>query len=160
MFSGLDNRILCFFQLRCNLDLSNNIVSITIKAVGISLNGVRHHTSNIGDRVEIKVTAKHGQLSDVIQETIKTKVAKLPKFFDRMTAIQVLADLKRSDSPKVEIIVSAEQTNDFFASDTGNNVIVALDSTISKIEQQIKKHKEKLVSHRGRDQKVSEESAE
>jgi putative sigma-54 modulation protein len=111
--------------------------------------------------VEIKLTAKHGQLTDAIQETIRTKVAKLPKFFDRMTAIQVLADLNHSDKPKVEIIVSAEETNDFFASDTGSNVIVALDSTISKIEQQIKRHKEKLVSHRGgRDHKIVEESAE
>ncbi len=118
------------------------------------------HTSISGDRVEIKVTARHGQLSDVIQDTMKTKVAKLPKFFDRMTGIQVLADLKHTEKPKVEIIVSAEETNDFFASDTGSNVMVALDSTISKIEQQLKKHKEKLMSHRGRDQRFTEESAE
>lgn len=111
--------------------------------------------------MEIKLTAKHGQLSDLTQETIRTKVAKLPKFFDRTTAIQVLADLKHTDKPKVEIIVSAEEANDFFASDTGSNVIVALDSTIAKIEQQLKRHKEKLVSHRGgRDHKIAGESAE
>jgi putative sigma-54 modulation protein len=113
-----------------------------------------------GDRVEIKVTAKNGQLSDATQETIRAKVAKLPKFFVRTTAIQVIADLKHSEKPKVEIIVSAEETNDFFASDSGSNVIVALDSTIAKIEQQMKKHKEKLVSHRNRDHKIVEEPAE
>ena len=92
---------------------------------------------------------------------MKNKVAKLTKFFDRMTGIKVLADLNHADKPKVEIIVSAEEANDFFASDTGNNVIVALDSTISKIEQQLKKHKEKLVSHRGnRDHKIAGKSAE
>ena len=160
LWSGNDD-ILCFFELRCDLDLSSNIASTTMNAGGISSNERLHHTSKSGDRVEIKLTAKHGQLSDVIQETMKTKVAKLPKFFDRMTAIQVLADLKNSGSPKVEIIVSAEETKDFFASDTGSNVMVALDSTISKIEQQIKKHKEKLVSHRGgRDHKISEGPAE
>ncbi|MFT5300322.1 MAG: putative sigma-54 modulation protein [Mariniblastus sp.] len=114
----------------------------------------------LGDGVEIKVTARHGQLSDDIQETMKSKVAKLPRFFDRTTGIQVLADLEHSGTPKVEIIVSAEETNDFFASDTGSNVIVALDSAISKIEQQLKKHKEKLISHRNRDHKIPEESAE
>lgn len=110
--------------------------------------------------MEIKVTAKNGRLTDATQDTIRTKVAKLPKFFVRTTAIQVIADLKHSDSPKVEIIVSAEETNDFFASDSGSNVIVALDSTIAKIEQQLKKHKEKLVSHRNRDHKIIEEPAE
>lgn len=103
--------------------------------------------------MEIKLNAKNGELSDSVQETMKAKVAKLPRFFDRTTGIQVLADLKNSDSPKVEIIVSAEETNDFFASDTGSNVIAALDSTISKIEQQLRKHKEKLTGHRGRDHK-------
>ncbi len=107
--------------------------------------------------MEIKVNAKNGELSDSVQETMKAKVAKLPRFFDRTTGIQVLADLKNSDSPKVEIIVSAEETNDFFASDTGSNVIAALDSTISKIEQQLRKHKEKLTGHRGRDHKTSHE---
>lgn len=106
--------------------------------------------------MEIKVTARHGNLSDSIQETMKSKVAKLPRFFDRMTGIQILADLEHTDKPKVEIIVSAEEANDFFASDTGSNVIVALDSTISKIEQQLKKHKEKLIGNRNRDHKNQE----
>lgn len=101
--------------------------------------------------MEIKVVAKNGELSPAIQETMKQKVNKLPRFFDRTTGIQVLADLQHTTSPKVEVIVSAEQTNDFFASDTGNNVIAALDSVIGKIEQQLKKHKAKLTEHRGRD---------
>lgn len=91
---------------------------------------------------------------------MKAKVAKLPRFFDRMTAIKVLADLNRAENSKVEIIVSAEEANDFFASDTGSNVLVALDGAVTKIEQQLKKHKEKLISHRSRDHKVHEESAE
>ena len=125
-----------------------------------NLFATRQITRYQGDRVEIEVTAKNGTLSDSIQETIRSKVAKLPKFFDRTTAIHVIAELTHTDNPTVEIIVSAEETNDFFASDSGSNVIVALDSTISKIEQQLKKHKEKLVSHRNRDHKVAEEPAE
>jgi len=104
--------------------------------------------------VEIKVTARHGSLSESTQEAMKAKVAKLPRFFDRTTGIQILADLEHTGTPKVEIIVSAEETSDFFAYDTGINVIVALDSTIAKIEQQLKKHKEKLIGNRNRDHKL------
>lgn len=99
--------------------------------------------------MEIKVNAKHGELSAAVMETMKAKVANLPRLFNRTTGIQVLADMKNSGSPKVEIIVSAEETNDFFASDTGTNVLAALDLTISKMEQQLRKHKEKLTEHRG-----------
>ena len=103
--------------------------------------------------MEIKINAKNGDLTDAIQDTIRSKVSKLPRLFDRTTGIQVLADLANHDSPKVEIIVSAEETKDFFASDTGNNVIVALDGTISKIESQMRKHKEKLTDHHRREHK-------
>jgi putative sigma-54 modulation protein len=99
--------------------------------------------------VEIKLIARHGELTDELQNTMKAKVANLPRLFNRTTGIQVIADLSSSIAPKVEIIVSAEEVNDFFASQTGSNVLAALDLTISKIEQQLRKHKEKLTEHRG-----------
>lgn len=101
--------------------------------------------------MEILFTARHGEVSESAQDTIKSKVAKLPRFFDRLTGIQVVADLMNSDNPKVEIIASAEHANDFFASDTGSNVVTALDSALAKMEQQLKKHKEKLTAHRHQD---------
>ena len=103
--------------------------------------------------MEILFTARHGQVSESAQDTIKNKVAKLPRFFDRLTGIQVIADLINTDSPKVEIIASAEHANDFLASDTGTNVVTALDSAMAKMEQQLKKHKEKLTAHRHHDHK-------
>ena len=100
--------------------------------------------------MEIKVNAKNGTLPESVQETIHSKVSKLPRFFDRTTGINVIVDLKHTDKPKVEVIVSAEHANDFFAADTGSNVIVALDSVIDKVERQLRRHKEKLTAHRGR----------
>ena len=98
--------------------------------------------------METRITVRGGQLSDDIQETIKNKVSKLPKFFDRTTGIQVVADMQHADKPKVELIVSAEEVSDFFAADTGNNVLTALDSVMNKMEGQLRKHKEKLKDHR------------
>ena len=98
--------------------------------------------------MKISVTAKHGQLGDSVQETIHQKVEKLPRFFDRTTGISVVVDLERTEEPKVEIIVSAEQTDDFFAADTGNNVLSAFDGVLEKMERQLRRHKEKLTNHR------------
>jgi len=99
--------------------------------------------------VEIKVNAKHGELTEEVVQTMRDKVSNLPRLFNRATGIQVIADLSSAIAPKVEIIVSAEETSDFFASQTGNNVLAAFDLTISKIEQQLRKHKDKLTEHRG-----------
>ena len=114
----------------------------------------------MGVLVEIKVVAKNGDLSPSIQETIRQKVSKLPRFFVRTTGIQVVADMRHVDSPKVEVIVSAEETKDFYASDTGNNVIAALDRVVNKIERQMRKHKGKLTEHRGRDRTQAEPAGE
>ena len=99
--------------------------------------------------MEVKVNARDGELTDAVKETIESKVSKLPRFFERTTAIQVIADLKH-DEPKVEIILSAEGASDFFASDSGTNVLAALDTTIAKMEQQLRKHKDKTTAHRDR----------
>ena len=97
--------------------------------------------------MEVKINPKHGELSDPIQESMREKLGKLPRFFERITGIQVVADLSH-DEPELEIIVSAEGTKDFFASDNGTNVVVAFDKTIAKIEQQLRKHNDKLTEHR------------
>ena len=98
--------------------------------------------------MRISISAKHGQLSESVQQTIHQKVEKLPRYFDRTTGAEVLVDLKNADQPKVEIKVSAEETNDFFAADSATNVLAALDSVLHKVERQLRKHKEKLTDHR------------
>ena len=99
--------------------------------------------------MKISISAKHGQLTESVQEIIRKKVEKLPRFFDRTTGAVVLVDLANSDNPKVELKVTAEETDDFFASDTASNVVAALDSVVHKLERQLRKHKEKLTDHRG-----------
>lgn len=110
--------------------------------------------------MEISISTKHGHVSEAIQQTIREKVQRLPRFFDRTTAIRVIVDLEHTEEPLVELRVTAEETNDFFAADRGANVVVALDRVIQKLEQQMRKHKEKLTEHRGRSNKHFESNSE
>jgi putative sigma-54 modulation protein len=48
----------------------------------------------------------------------------------------------------VEINVTAEHAPEFVASSDSTTVISALDATIAKIEQQLRKHKEKITGHK------------
>ncbi len=107
--------------------------------------------------MDTKVVVRHGQVPAEIQQTIKQKVSRLPRFFERTTAIEVICDLEHSGQPNVEIRISAEERNDFFASDTGSNVLAALDSVVDKIERQMRRHKEKTTEHhRGRNHQPEE----
>lgn len=112
--------------------------------------------------VQIDISARHGDLNPATQEKISEKVQKLSRFFDRLTAIHVTADLEHRESPDVELRVSAEHTDDFVATETGE-LMGALDSCLHKMETQLRKHKEKLTDHRATGVKhldTAEEDAE
>jgi putative sigma-54 modulation protein len=107
--------------------------------------------------VQISISARHGQLNNGTQDKIREKVEKLRRYFDRLTAIVVTVDLEHADSPKVEVRASAEHTEDFVAADNGSNVLAALDSAAHKVEQQLRKHKDKRrTGHRSSGHKQQE----
>ncbi len=98
--------------------------------------------------MQVNVSARHGSLSAYDQEVIREKTEKIRRFFDRINAIEVTVDFQHPDSPHVEINASAEHSPDFVASASASTVISALDSAIAKVEQQLRKHKEKLTGHK------------
>lgn len=97
----------------------------------------------------INVSARHGDMQPDAQEKIKQKVQKLQRFFDRITAVVATVDLKKVENPKVELRVSAEGHDDFVSTSDGKNIPAALDGAMDKMERQLRKHKEKITSHRG-----------
>lgn len=98
--------------------------------------------------MQINISARHGHLSTQTQAMISEKVEKVKKFHDRITSIVVTCDLEHREKPDVEIRVTAEHAGEFVATDSSENLIAALDGAMHKVEQQLRKHKEKLTGHR------------
>ena len=100
--------------------------------------------------MEIKISVRHGHLSDASQEKIRAKVGKLTRLFDRLTSIEIVTDLTDSNSPRVDLKVSAEHKHDFVAHDQSASLMGSIDIVMHRMEQQIRKYKEK-VQERHRD---------
>ena len=98
--------------------------------------------------MQISISVRHGQVSAATQEKITQKVDKLQRYFDRVTAIDVTLDLEHRDSPSAELRVSAERTDNFVATDSASSVLAAVDGAIHKLEQQLRKHKDKRTDRR------------
>ena len=98
--------------------------------------------------MQVSISARHGHLSPTTQEKITEKIQKIKRFFDRVSAIEVTVDLEHRDTVGVEVRVSAEHTADFVASESAKELFVALDSVVHKLEQQLRKHKEKIQTGR------------
>ena len=95
--------------------------------------------------MQVSISVRHGRLSEASQEKIKAKVGKLDRHLERLTMIEVTVDLNNESKPTVQIQVSAEHKHDFVASDTSESLKGSLDAAIHKVDQQIRKYKEKLV---------------
>ena len=98
--------------------------------------------------VQINVSSRHGHLSPASQSKIAAKVSRLKRYFDRITALDVTVDLQRDDLPAVEIVASAEHFHPLVSREHAPLLWRSVDGAIQKLEQQLRKHKEKVRDHK------------
>jgi putative sigma-54 modulation protein len=111
--------------------------------------------------VQVQISTRHGHLSDASQERITAKAEKLLRIFDRLTAIEIVVDLTNSNSPRVDAKVSAEHKHDFVAHDQSDELMTSIDTVIHRLEQQLRKYKEKVQErHRSPDARRHEAAPE
>jgi putative sigma-54 modulation protein len=97
--------------------------------------------------VQIKISVRHGQVSEGTQQVVREKVQKLLHIFQRLTMIEVTLDLKEEEKV-VELLVSAEHKHDFVASERHRDVLAALDLVLDKLGNQLRRYKEKIMDRR------------
>ena len=97
--------------------------------------------------MQINISARHGHLSEETRGKIAAKVEKLARLFERLLAIEVTINLEHEQNPSVDIRVSAEHKHDFVAAEQSTSLMAALDGVIHKLEQQLRKYKEKVQDH-------------
>jgi putative sigma-54 modulation protein len=76
------------------------------------------------------------------------KAEKLLKYFGRLMAIVVAVD-HITHAWEVEILVSAEHKHDFVAREAGSSPEAAMDVCVHKIEQQLRRYKDRVQHHKG-----------
>jgi putative sigma-54 modulation protein len=97
--------------------------------------------------VQIKISARHGHLSDVNQQFIQDKAEKLLHYFERLTMIEVTVDLQK-DAKLVEFVARAEHKHEFVARESHGDLHAAVDLCLDQIQGQIRRYKEKIMDRR------------
>lgn len=106
------------------------------------------------DNVQVEISCRHGSTVPVVTEQIRHKAEKLLTFFERVTAIGVTLDFT-AEGVKAEILVDAEHKHNFVSLGVAPDALTAFELSLAKMEQQIRKYKEKVQDHR-RDQPLAE----
>jgi putative sigma-54 modulation protein len=115
--------------------------------------------------VPIKISTRHGHISDETQAKVIEKLEKLPRYYDRIIGMELTIDLEHRDTPKLDLRVSAKDKHDFIATESGE-LLATIDVLVEKLEHQVVKHKEKLLDkhrvtgHRFEEVVIKEEGAE
>ena len=95
--------------------------------------------------MQLNITGQHIDLTEAMQEYVRTKIAKLERYFDNVTNVHVILSVEKKNQ-KAEATVHVAG-GDLFAESTDENMYAAIDSLVDKLDRQIKKHKEKLTDH-------------
>jgi len=93
--------------------------------------------------LQVTVTGRHVAVTDEIKEYATEKVQKLPRFFDRVQAVEVIID-HESTNFTAEMIVTAAGSSRFVAHEKGPEPSALIDLLIDKLERQLTRHKEKV----------------
>lgn len=98
--------------------------------------------------MELTITGRHIDMTPAIKEYATTKVNKLPRYFDRILAIEVITDRQDNRTYEVEVIVKVEHTDPFVAKTRGDDLYACIDNVVDKLERQLTDHKDKLRDRR------------
>jgi len=96
--------------------------------------------------MQVIVTGHHLEVTDALKAHINSKFEKLARHFDNVTEVHVILSVEK-------LIQKAEATLQMsgaklFAEDSQEDMYVAIDHMIDKLDRQITKHKEKTAQHR------------
>ena len=98
--------------------------------------------------MQIKISTRHGSsLTDDEHTYLREKAEKLLRYFGRLMSIELEVERRKHDW-QVEINVSAEHKHDFVAREEGATPEAAADRCVYKLEQQLRRYKERVQDHR------------
>jgi putative sigma-54 modulation protein len=101
--------------------------------------------------VQVKLSARHGQIFDDDRTFLLEKVQKLLHYHDRIEMIEVTVDFQQNphtQQKRVEILVNAEHKHDIVAHADHEELLTACDAAVEKMKHQLTKYKEKIQDHR------------
>ncbi len=108
--------------------------------------------------MRIKITGRHMDVTEAIQAYAEKKVARLSKFHNRLSDIEVIIESGKLEK-RVEIILKVDHHAPFVVHASHEDAYACIDAAVDKIERKLNKFKEKTHSHKGQ-ASTAEASAE
>jgi len=95
--------------------------------------------------MQINLTGHHIEITDSLRNYVNEKIARLERHFDKVSNTHVVLTVENVRH-KAEATVHMSG-HDVFADCTEADMYAAIDGLVTKLDRQVKKHKEKITNH-------------
>jgi len=96
--------------------------------------------------MQVSITGHHVEVTEALKANVEEKIGKLKRHFDNVVDVHVILTVEKLEQ-KAEATVQISGAK-LYAEDTQEDMYVAIDNMIDKLDRQVVKHKEKLQNHR------------
>lgn len=103
--------------------------------------------------VTIEFKGRHDHITERMQAHAARKLARLGRFHDRLSHIEVIAD-RAHKNPEVELICHQRRGTPLVAKERGTSFSSTIDLLVDKMEAQLRKEKERRKGHKVPDAKA------
>lgn len=98
--------------------------------------------------MNIQLNARHMDVTPAIRQYTEDKAGKLERFYDRISSVEVILDIE-AGQPLVEVIVTVPTNQTLVGTHRGEDLYGCIDNALHKVEQQLRKHKDKVRDRKG-----------
>jgi putative sigma-54 modulation protein len=98
--------------------------------------------------MELNITARHLKLTPAIAEYAQKKLEKAKRFFDHLIWAQIVLDVEKNRHLAEFVLHAPDHT--FTAKGESTDLYAAIDMASDKIDEQLRRHKERRRPHRTR----------
>jgi ribosomal subunit interface protein len=102
---------------------------------------------NPDSEVRIEFKGRHDHITERMQEHATKKLARLGRFGDLLTRVEVVAD-HAHENPEIELIVHMKKGAPHIAKDRGESFSGTIGMLVDKMEAQLRKLHDKLTHHK------------
>lgn len=96
--------------------------------------------------MHVIITGHHLEITEALRAHIDSRFEKLARHFDNVTDVHVILSVEKL-AQKAEATLQISGAK-LFAEDHQEDMYVAIDNMVDKLDRQITKHKEKMTSYR------------
>lgn len=105
--------------------------------------------------MEVRIVARHFDLTEELKEFAQTRVESFKKYFDKIVDVHIMLEVEKyRKTAEISLLVLGNQ---LVTKETTDDMYASLDQAAKKMERRLRKYEDKIKEHKGVPKEVLKE---